>query len=31
MQVAVIGANGGIGRKIVAQLADAGHDPIGIV
>ena len=31
MQVAVIGANGGIGRKIVAQLADSGHDPIGVV
>lgn len=31
MRVAVIGANGGIGRELVARLADAGHDPIGIV
>ena len=31
MQVAVIGANGGIGREVVARLEEAGHDPIGIV
>lgn len=31
MQVAVIGANGGIGRVLVPRLAEAGHDPIGIV
>ncbi|RQH00845.1 SDR family oxidoreductase [Natrarchaeobius oligotrophus] len=31
MRVAVIGANGGIGRELVSRLADAGHDPIGIV
>ncbi|WP_254547153.1 SDR family oxidoreductase [Halomarina pelagica] len=31
MQVAVIGANGGIGRELVSRLADAGHDPIGVV
>lgn len=31
MDVAVIGANGGIGRPLVSQLADAGHTPIGIV
>jgi len=31
MQVAVIGANGGIGRELVPRLADAGHDPIGVV
>ncbi len=31
MQVAVIGANGGIGRELLSRLADAGHDPIGIV
>lgn len=31
MQVAVIGANGGIGRELLPRLADAGHDPIGIV
>lgn len=31
MQVAVIGANGGIGRELVPRLADAGRDPIGIV
>jgi uncharacterized protein YbjT (DUF2867 family) len=31
MDVAVIGANGRIGREVVPRLADAGHDPIGIV
>lgn len=31
MNVAVIGANGGIGRELLPRLDDAGHDPIGIV
>ncbi|TYL37014.1 NAD(P)-dependent oxidoreductase [Natronococcus pandeyae] len=31
MQVAVIGANGGIGRELVPRLAETGHDPIGVV
>lgn len=31
MNVAVIGANGGIGRELLPRLKDAGHDPIGIV
>ena len=31
MQVAVLGANGGIGRQLVPQLDAAGHDPVGIV
>lgn len=31
MKVAVIGANGGIGRELLPRLADAGHDPIGVV
>jgi uncharacterized protein YbjT (DUF2867 family) len=31
MHVAAIGANGGIGRELVPPLADAGHDPIGVV
>ncbi|MFC6837813.1 SDR family oxidoreductase [Halomarina ordinaria] len=31
MHVAVIGANGGIGREVVARLADAGHDALGVV
>ena len=31
MNVAVIGANGGIGRELLPRLADAEHDPIGIV
>lgn len=31
MDVAVIGANGGIGRELLPRLADAGHDPIGVV
>ncbi|RRJ31475.1 SDR family oxidoreductase [Halocatena pleomorpha] len=31
MHVAVIGANGGIGRELLPRLVDAGHDPIGVV
>lgn len=31
MTVAVIGANGGIGRRLLSRLNDAGHDPIGVV
>lgn len=31
MHVAVIGANGGIGRELVPRLGDSGHDPIGVV
>lgn len=31
MDVAVIGANGGIGRELLPRLADAGHDPIGVI
>ena len=31
MTVAVIGANGGIGRRLLPRLDDAGHDPIGVV
>ena len=31
MIVAVIGANGGIGRRLLPRLDDAGHEPIGIV
>ncbi len=31
MQVAVIGANGGIGRRLLPRLHDVGHDPIGVV
>ncbi|WP_211704964.1 NAD(P)H-binding protein [Natronobacterium texcoconense] len=31
MQVAVIGANGGIGRELLPRLEDAGHEPIGVV
>lgn len=31
MNVAVLGANGGIGRELVSRLSDSGHDPIGIV
>lgn len=31
MRVAVIGANGGIGRELVPRLADAEHEPIGVV
>jgi nucleoside-diphosphate-sugar epimerase len=31
MTVTVIGANGGIGRRLLPRLADAGHTPIGIV
>jgi nucleoside-diphosphate-sugar epimerase len=29
--VAVIGANGGIGRQLLPRLNEAGHDPIGVV
>lgn len=31
MKIAVIGANGGIGRRLLPLLKDAGHDPIGVV
>lgn len=31
MTVAVIGANGGIGRRLLPLLDAAGHDPIGVV
>jgi len=31
MTVAVIGANGGIGRRLLPRLKDAGHEPIGVV
>lgn len=31
MVVAVIGANGGIGRRLLPRLNDAGHDPVGVV
>ncbi|WP_103019005.1 SDR family oxidoreductase [Salinibacter altiplanensis] len=31
MNVAVIGANGGIGRRLLPRLDQAGHDPIGVV
>jgi uncharacterized protein YbjT (DUF2867 family) len=31
MVVAVIGANGGIGRRLVPRLNDAGHEPLGVV
>ena len=31
MVVAVIGANGGIGCRLLPRLDDAGHDPIGVV
>lgn len=31
MVVAVIGANGGIGRRLLPMLNEAGHDPIGVV
>lgn len=31
MTTAVIGANGGIGRRLLPRLNEAGHDPIGIV
>lgn len=31
MRVAVIGANGGIGRRLLPRLADAGHEAIGVV
>lgn len=31
MTVAVIGANGGIGRRLLSYLGDAGHEAIGVV
>lgn len=31
MNVAVIGANGGIGRRLLSLLNEAGHHPIGVV
>ncbi len=31
MHVAIIGANGGIGRRLLPRLKDAGHTPMGIV
>lgn len=31
MHVAVIGANGGIGRRLLSQLNADGHEPIGVV
>jgi uncharacterized protein YbjT (DUF2867 family) len=31
MTIAVIGANGGIGRRLLPLLDEAGHEPIGIV
>lgn len=31
MDVAVLGANGGIGRQLLPRLADAGHDAVGVV
>ena len=31
MFVAVIGANGGIGRRLLPRLDDAGHEPLGVV
>ena len=31
MTVAVLGANGGIGRHLLPRLADAGHDVVGVV
>lgn len=31
MVVAVIGANGGIGRRLLPRLKDADHDPVGVV
>jgi nucleoside-diphosphate-sugar epimerase len=30
-RVAVLGANGGIGRRLLPKLAAAGHEPIGVV
>ena len=30
-QVAVLGANGGIGRRLLPRLAETGYDPIGVV
>lgn len=31
MNVAILGANGSIGRQLISQLSDAGHDAIGVV
>lgn len=31
MNVAVLGANGGIGRKLLPQLTSAGHEAVGVV
>ncbi|MFB6247639.1 MAG: SDR family oxidoreductase [Salinibacter sp.] len=31
MNVAVLGANGGVGRRLLPRLADAGHDAVGVV
>ncbi len=31
MTIAVVGANGGIGRRLIRLLTDAGHDPVGVV
>ena len=31
MVVAVIGANGGIGRRLLPRLDDVGHEPLGVV
>ena len=31
MTVAVIGANGGIGRRLLVRLSEAGHSPLGVV
>jgi nucleoside-diphosphate-sugar epimerase len=31
MQVAVLGANGGIGRNLLPRLSDAGHETVGVV
>lgn len=31
MHVAILGANGGIGRRLLPQLNEAGHDPIGVI
>ena len=31
MVVAVIGANGGIGRRLLPRLDNAGHEPLGVV
>jgi len=31
MTVAVIGAHGGIGRRLLSRLVDAGHEALGII